>query len=621
MRFADLDGSMIDVYQGATQMTDESGQSFPFTANTLLDRALGSEGYYGAFVANMHTDSPSSSGSDAIVSSALARGVPVVSSRQMLEWLDGRNGSSFDGIAWNGNQLSFTIEVGAGANGLRAMVPVSSEAGALTGVTRDGNPVATTNQTIKGVEYAFVEALPGDYEATYDVDETGPAISNVAHTAGAESATITWDTNEPSDSRVDYGTSPSALTSSESSAALATSHSIELDGLAANTTYYYRVTSADGAANSTTDPAAAQPPRSFTTPAAGLTDTTAADFAAGSPGADGYVAETADGEVTLKPAVGEEFSGAFGLPSRLVERDLGVAGRRRRRQRHGLGRQPARQRRLRGDRRDLRARPLARVRRHLRRRPVPARRLQRQLQQRLGDLQHQQRHRPALRPHQHGLRRQINTPLPGALIGSEHRYRIEWDAGEVRFYVDGGLVATHAASFGPAMNVAASDFNSGGPEVAVDWLRMSPYPASADFDSRVLDAGEQVSWQALSWIAETPAGHRGRAQRPDRQHADPGRELERLRPGRELRRPDRRQLALPAVPGDARPRPTRAGRRAWPRSARPTGSAATRPRRRSASARRRPGRPGSGAASNVEVDVQRADEPGDDRRLELPPAR
>ncbi len=79
-----LDGSMIDVYQATTQMTDESGQSYPFTANALLDRAIGSEGYYGAFVANMHTDSASSAGSDAIVASAQARGVPVVSSAQML---------------------------------------------------------------------------------------------------------------------------------------------------------------------------------------------------------------------------------------------------------------------------------------------------------------------------------------------------------------------------------------------------------------------------------------------------------------------------------------------------------------------------------------------------------
>ena len=56
MRFADLDGTMIDVYQSATQMTDESGQTFPFTINTLLDRALGATGYYGIFNANMHTD-------------------------------------------------------------------------------------------------------------------------------------------------------------------------------------------------------------------------------------------------------------------------------------------------------------------------------------------------------------------------------------------------------------------------------------------------------------------------------------------------------------------------------------------------------------------------------------
>ena len=37
----------------------------------------------------------------------------------MLHWLDGRNGSSFDGISWSGNTLSFTIDHAAGANGLR----------------------------------------------------------------------------------------------------------------------------------------------------------------------------------------------------------------------------------------------------------------------------------------------------------------------------------------------------------------------------------------------------------------------------------------------------------------------------------------------------------------------
>ena len=56
MRFADLDGSLIDVYQAATQMTDESGIDYAAHIAALLDGALGSQGYYGVFTANMHTD-------------------------------------------------------------------------------------------------------------------------------------------------------------------------------------------------------------------------------------------------------------------------------------------------------------------------------------------------------------------------------------------------------------------------------------------------------------------------------------------------------------------------------------------------------------------------------------
>ena len=62
MRFADTDGTMIDVYQATTQMTDESGQTYPFTINTLLDRALGAAGLLRRFTANMHTDAASSPG-------------------------------------------------------------------------------------------------------------------------------------------------------------------------------------------------------------------------------------------------------------------------------------------------------------------------------------------------------------------------------------------------------------------------------------------------------------------------------------------------------------------------------------------------------------------------------
>ncbi len=169
MRFADVDGTMIDVYQAVTQMTDESGQTFPFTIDTLLDRALGPEGYYGVFTANMHTDSEASDGSDAIVASAQARGVPIVSGRQMLEWLDGRNGAAFGSISWSVDTLRFTVGVAAGVNGLQAMLPTHSARGVLGTITLGGSPVAFTPRTIKGIEYAFFPAAAGQYVARYPV--------------------------------------------------------------------------------------------------------------------------------------------------------------------------------------------------------------------------------------------------------------------------------------------------------------------------------------------------------------------------------------------------------------------------------------------------------------------
>ena len=167
MRFADVDGTLIDVYQAATQMTDESGQTYPFNIDTLLDNALGPAGYYGVFTANMHTDSASHAGSDAIVASAQTRGVPIVSARQMLTWLDGRNGSSFGAITWNGSALTFTITAATGSNGLRAMLPTASTGGTLTSLTTGGAAVSWTTQTIKGISYAVFAAGSGTYTATY----------------------------------------------------------------------------------------------------------------------------------------------------------------------------------------------------------------------------------------------------------------------------------------------------------------------------------------------------------------------------------------------------------------------------------------------------------------------
>jgi hypothetical protein len=272
MRFARTAGTMIDAYQAATQMTDESDQSYPFTPDTLLDRALGPLGYYGVFTANMHTDSASTFQSDQLLASALAHGVPVVSGRQLLTWLDGRNGSSFGSVTWNGNALGFTVSVGTGANRLTAMVPTVSATGTLSGLTRNGSAVSFTTQTIKGIEYAVFPAAGGSYVATYAAGAAAPTVLQVTDQARADgSAVVSWRTDEGADSRILYGSRPDQLTGQAADASPATAHSVTLRNLRARTTYYYRVQSRDSAGNTTVRPAPGAPPATLTTPAPDLT--------------------------------------------------------------------------------------------------------------------------------------------------------------------------------------------------------------------------------------------------------------------------------------------------------------------------------------------------------------
>ncbi len=185
MRFTRLNGTFIDVYLAATQMTDESGQTYPMTIDRLLDRALGVQGYYGAYTINAHTDTVDSPESTAVVNSALARSVPIVSARQMLTWLDARGNSSFGALNFASGSLAFTITKDPAANGLQGMLPVRSGTRVLGTLTRSGAPVSFTVTTIKGVEYAFFVADGGSYVATYGVDSSGPVVSSTTPAAGA----------------------------------------------------------------------------------------------------------------------------------------------------------------------------------------------------------------------------------------------------------------------------------------------------------------------------------------------------------------------------------------------------------------------------------------------------
>lgn len=85
--------------------------------------------------------------------------------------------------------------------------------------------------------------------ATFN-DTTPPTISGVASSSITSSGTtITWSTDEASDSQVEFGTTTSYGSSSPQNTALVTSHSVTLSGLSPSTLYNYRVKSRDAAGN------------------------------------------------------------------------------------------------------------------------------------------------------------------------------------------------------------------------------------------------------------------------------------------------------------------------------------------------------------------------------------
>ena len=269
MRFAKVDGTIVDVFQATTQMTDESGQSYPFTPNTLLDRALGSLGYYGFFTANMHTDNGETAQDEALVASARARGVPIISAAQLLTWTDGRNTSSFGSLNWTGSALTFTVSVGTGADNLRAMVPTAGPGGrVLSAITRGGNGVSFTLQTIKGMEYAVFNAAAGSYTASYSAGSGAPAIAAAESSMASDgTATLAWTTDEPATSEVLLGTAPTALTSMTTEAGTTGDHDVVLDDLQPGSTYYYRVASTDPNGNRSVWPESSEPAAKLVVPA------------------------------------------------------------------------------------------------------------------------------------------------------------------------------------------------------------------------------------------------------------------------------------------------------------------------------------------------------------------
>jgi len=80
----------------------------------------------------------------------------------------------------------------------------------------------------------------------FSVNLNPPVITAVATSPSQAQVTISWTTDEPATSLVEYGSDSSYGSATPINAGLVTSHSITITGLAPNTAYHFRVKSKDG---------------------------------------------------------------------------------------------------------------------------------------------------------------------------------------------------------------------------------------------------------------------------------------------------------------------------------------------------------------------------------------
>jgi hypothetical protein len=99
----------------------------------------------------------------------------------------------------------------------------------------------------------------------------------------------------------------------------------------------------------------------------------------------------------------------------------------------------------------------------------------------------------------------IETPIAGSWFAGSHKFRIDWNAATVVYWIDGKTVATHNISLAGAMQPAAVDLTVGDGALLISYMRMTPYATVGNYTSEVFDAGAVVTWLTTSWTATTPA--------------------------------------------------------------------------------------------------------------------
>jgi hypothetical protein len=164
MPFVTEDGTVLNIYQAATQLINENKVPQVEGVHSMIERALGPDQFFSAFVA--HYDF-SDDYANILIDVAQQRRVALVSAEQMLAWVDARNTSRFTNVTWRDDTLRFTKQLAAGAEHASVLLPIQSGNGGLISIQCGGETLDFVTQDIKGLSFASFSARPGNCEARY----------------------------------------------------------------------------------------------------------------------------------------------------------------------------------------------------------------------------------------------------------------------------------------------------------------------------------------------------------------------------------------------------------------------------------------------------------------------
>jgi hypothetical protein len=99
----------------------------------------------------------------------------------------------------------------------------------------------------------------------------------------------------------------------------------------------------------------------------------------------------------------------------------------------------------------------------------------------------------------------FDTIVPGNWLGAPHRFAITWTTTAVIYAIDGTPLVTQNLGNTGDLRPVASDGVPNGATLVVDWLRLGPYAATGTFTSTILDAGGAATWGAVAWTGRAPA--------------------------------------------------------------------------------------------------------------------